>query len=114
MGGRQLSVALFQVVGEGNSKNVRGYLMDTMTPVCQAKSKQSGKQCGNFAVRDRKVCHIHGGKTPKHNQGAKTKEGKLRQKMASWKHGKRSKEAREESRFVREMIKESKQLIDGL
>lgn len=85
--------------------------MDTMTPKCQAKSKQSGKQCGNFAVRDRRVCHIHGGKTPKHNQGAKSEEGKLRQKMASWKHGIRSKEAIEENRLVRAMIKDSKEWL---
>lgn len=35
--------------------------MDTL-PVCQAKSKQTGKRSGNFAVRDRKVCHMHGRK----------------------------------------------------
>ncbi len=81
--------------------------MDTL-PICEAKSKQSGKRCCNFAVRNRKVCHIQGGKTPKNNPGAKTCEGKHRQKMASWKHGRKSKEAREEARGVREMIKEYK------
>jgi hypothetical protein len=34
-------------------------------------------------------CHLHGGKST----GSKTPEGKLIQKMASWKHGMRSKEA---------------------
>lgn len=83
---------------------MRGYLMDTMTPRCQAKSKQSGLQCGNFAVRVRKVCHIHGGKTPKHNPGAKTKGGKLRQKEANLKHGLRSQEAQSEARQFKEFI----------
>lgn len=87
--------------------------MDTL-PICQAKSKQSGKQCGNFSVRDRNVCHIHGGKTPKHNKGPNTEEGKLSQKMASWKHGLRSKEAEAETRRMREFIKESKRLIAGI
>lgn len=84
--------------------------MDTL-PICQAKSKQSGKQCGNFVVRDRDVCHIHGGKTPKHNPGPKTEEGRRRQNMANWRHGMRSKEAIEESRRMRDFIKESKRLI---
>ncbi len=78
--------------------------MDTMTPRCQAKSKQSGKQCGNFAVRDRKVCHIHGGKST----GARTAAGRLRQKKGSWKHGMQSKEAIAERKSFREMIKEHK------
>lgn len=78
--------------------------MDTL-PICQAKSKQSGEQCKNFAVRNRKVCHIHGGKTPMHNKGPKTQGGKLKQKMGSWKHGLRSKEAIAEARAVSKMIK---------
>lgn len=31
---------------------------------CQAKSKQSGAQCKKFAVPGKRVCGIHGGKTP--------------------------------------------------
>ena len=88
--------------------------MDMMTPQCQAKSKQSGRRCGNFAVRDRKVCHIHGGKTPIHNPGAKTPEGKIKQKMASWKHGLRSRESIKEKQCVREMIRKSKELLDSI
>jgi hypothetical protein len=87
--------------------------MDTL-PICQAKSKQSGKQCKNFAVNGRRVCYIHGGATPIHNSGPKTTEGKLRQKMGSWKHGLRSKEVREENRLIRELINGSKQLIAGV
>lgn len=83
--------------------------MDTMTPRCQAKSKQSSLQCGNFAVRQRKVCHIHGGKTPKNNSGAKTMEGKLRQREASWKRGLRSQEARSEVREFKEFMQACKE-----
>jgi len=82
-----------------------------MTPQCQAKSKQSEIQCGNFAVKNRRVCHIHGGKTPKHNTGAKTEEGKMRQKMASWKHGLQSKEAREEALKLKAFMKACKEEI---
>ena len=84
--------------------------MDTL-PICQAKSKQSGKRCRNFSVRDRHVCHIHGGKTPRQNSSVRSVEGKQRQKMGSWKHGLRSKEAKEEARQVRQMITQGKQLI---
>lgn len=91
--------------------------MEATIPMCQATAKQTKKPCGNFAVKGRRVCHIHGGKTPKHNPGAKTKEGKLRQKMANWKHGFRSKEIleelREEKQSIRDMIQESKRLIIG-
>ncbi|MCE5315985.1 MAG: hypothetical protein LLG04_01300 [Parachlamydia sp.] len=57
-------------------------------------------------------CHLHGGKTC--NTGAKTPEGKLRQKMASWKHGMRSREAIEERRALRAMMNEHKQLLKYL
>lgn len=82
--------------------------MDTL-PICQAKSKRSGQRCNNFATKGKKVCRIHGGEST----GAKTILGKQTQKMASWKHGMRSKEAREERRQMREFIKDCKQLIVG-
>ena len=37
----------------------------------------------------------------------KPEEGKLRQKMAPWKHGLRSKEARKEQKTIKELIKSS-------
>lgn len=83
--------------------------MDTL-PICQAKSKQSGQQCRNFSVKGKRVCHIHGGKST----GARTVAGKQRQKMASWRHGLNSKEAREEAKHVRELIKVSKAIISRI
>jgi hypothetical protein len=80
------------------------------TQICQAKSKQSGQRCKNYAIKGKLVCRFHGGKST----GSKTEEGRRRQKMASWKHGHYSKEAKEEYRFMREMIKESEDLIDCL
>ena len=84
------------------------YLLDTL-PVCQALSKQSRKQCKNFSVKGKRVCHIHGGKSA----GAKTKEGKIRQKMANWKDGLRSKEAKAEAKQLREFMKACKEAIQG-
>lgn len=84
--------------------------MDTL-PVCKAKSKQTGKRCGNYAVRKRNVCQIHGGKTPRHNCGPKTAEGKIRQKRGSWKHGLRSKERICETQKITKLIKTCKSLI---
>ena len=46
-------------------------------------------------------CHLHGGKST----GSKTPEGRLIQKMASWKHGMRSKEAIAEARNVQQMVR---------
>lgn len=85
------------------------YLMDTL-PICQAHSKQAGRRCKNFATKGKAVCHIHGGKST----GAITPKGKIQQKMASWKHGGRSKEMREESLHIREMIKHCKRFIAGI
>jgi hypothetical protein len=75
--------------------------------MCQAKSKQTGKTCHNFAVKGKRVCHIHGGKST----GAQTPEGKLRQKMASWKHGRFSKEAREGAKAFRAFMQEYKECL---
>ena len=32
---------------------------------CHAKARTTGKRCGNFAVSGRRVCHLHGGRTPR-------------------------------------------------
>ena len=80
--------------------------MDTL-PICEAKSKQSGLRCKNFATKGKHVCRIHGGKST----GAKTPEGKHRQKMASWKHGRESKESIENLRAVNAAIKTLTQFI---
>ncbi len=52
-------------------------------------------------------CHLHGGKST----GAKTKAGKLRQKMASWKHGRRSKEEIERVRQLRRVLRSYREIL---
>lgn len=83
--------------------------MDT-TPICTAKSKQSGQRCRNFCTKGKTVCRIHGGKST----GPKTFNGLMRQKMGSFKHGRRSKEAKEKAGEFRSLIKQAKQLIGGI
>lgn len=83
-------------------------ILTTMTiQKCQAKSKCTGKQCGNYAIKDKRVCKFHGGLST----GPKTEEGRQRQHMASWKHGMRSKAAIEAARQLREYIRQCRQNI---
>ena len=80
-----------------------------MTRECGAKAKTNGHQpCRRIAMANGR-CHLHGGKTPFHNPGPKTKEGKFRQKMARWKHGLYSAESKAEMRQIREFIRQCKQ-----
>lgn len=68
---------------------------------CKAKSKRSGEQCKNYALKGYSVCRMHGARG-----GPKTKEGMRRCKMASWQHGLYSHESAEEMRFMRQLLKE--------
>lgn len=78
---------------------------------CGAKARTNGhKPCRRIAMANGR-CHLHGGLVPKHNPGPKTEEGKLKQKMGSWKHGRYSAEAREEACQFREFIRQCKQVI---
>jgi hypothetical protein len=52
-------------------------------PKCQAKAKSTGQRCKNVAVKGKRVCYIHGGKST----GAKTEQGKRRSKYARLRHG---------------------------
>ena len=80
-----------------------------MIRVCGAKERSNNnKPCQRVACPNGR-CHLHGGKST----GAKTDEGKLRQKMASWKHGLRSKEAIAEQRQIRQLIRTCKATIGG-
>ncbi len=69
-------------------------------PRCKAKSKRTGKRCRAPAVRGCRVCRMHGAKG-----GAPT--GKLN---GNYRHGRRTKEVTEASRYVRELIR----LVRGL
>lgn len=85
-----------------------------MLRLCGAKARTNGHQpCRQPAMANGR-CRLHGGLVPKHNPGPKTAEGKLRQKMGSWKHGLRSKEAIAERRSIRELIRQGKNLINRM
>jgi hypothetical protein len=78
---------------------------------CGAKSRTNNHQpCRRIAMTNGR-CRLHGGLTPKHNLGPKTEKGKLRQKMAGWKHGMRSKEAIAEKRYMRELMRQSRAIL---
>lgn len=77
-----------------------------MIPACGAKAKSTGKPCLRYPCKNGR-CHLHGG----HCKGAKTKSGKMRQKMASWKHGCYSKESLQERKEMRSFIQLSQELI---
>lgn len=76
---------------------------------CGARTRVSvmSAYCKRIAMPNGR-CHLHGGKST----GAKTKAGKLRQKMASWKHGHRSKEVIEKTRFLKGLLKACKDRLD--
>ena len=54
---------------------------------CQAKNR-AGEQCAKPAIRDKRVCRNHGGRSV----GARTPEGMARIKAAATVHGRYSKE----------------------
>ncbi len=60
-------------------------------PRCQARSKRTKNQCGKPALKGKRVCQFHGGRST----GAKTKAGKARQKAAVTKSGNYTKESSE-------------------
>lgn len=83
-----------------------------MLKLCGAKARTNNHNpCRQPAMANGR-CRLHGGLTPKNNPGPTTEEGKRRQKMASWKHGMRSKEAIAENKEVRDLIKRSKDILD--
>jgi hypothetical protein len=92
-----------------NETNFRQNIFKIMTryPMireCGARARTKGyKPCKRIAMKNGR-CPLHGGLST----GAKTKEGKHRQKMASWKHGLRSKEAVLEKKCLQKLIRECK------
>jgi len=72
--------------------------MDT-TQKCQAHSR-SGKQCGNFVVKGKKVCKLHGG----WSTGPRTPEGRERIRQARTKHGHYSASAIRERQAFRHFL----------
>jgi glucans biosynthesis protein len=70
-------------------------------PRCSATAKSTGRRCGNPAMKAKKVCYLHGGKScgaPKGNKNA-------------LKHGYFTFEAIERRKYVRTLLKRSRELI---
>jgi hypothetical protein len=59
---------------------------------CRAQSKRTKSRCGAPAMRGKKVCATHGGKST----GPKTEQGKANSAKANLKHGKYTKQAQTE------------------
>ena len=77
--------------------------------ICGARTKGTGDPCRRLPCKNGR-CKLHGG----HSTGPRTPEGLERCKMASWKHGRRSKEAVEESRLIKELIKKCDDQLESL
>ena len=60
---------------------------------CGAKTR-AGTPCKNPAVRGRRRCRMHGGRST----GAKTPEGRARLGTLHWKHGRSTTEAKEQAK----------------
>jgi hypothetical protein len=60
-------------------------------PKCQARAKSTGEKCKNVAVKGKRVCYLHGGKST----GAKTERGKMLSKYARLRHGDYSAQVKE-------------------
>ena len=79
-------------------------------PRCQATAKSTGKRCGNPAMRGKKVCYIHGGKS----RGPRTKEGKLRSKYANLRHGNYTAEAIARRKEVNQLFRECRKFMKDM
>ncbi len=79
-------------------------------PKCRAKAKSTGKRCGNLAVKGKRVCHLHGGRST----GPRTPEGLERSRKANWKHGYYSAEMVAQRQFVRFLLHESQKLVEEI
>lgn len=82
--------------------------MDT-TPKCQAHAR-SRKQCGNYAVKGKRVCKLHGG----HSTGPKTAEGRERIKKARTIHGRYSAEAIKDRREFRLLVQSFQNMLQKI
>ena len=102
MGGKQKISE--QPHGKWTLKNGNKPLDLRTLPRCNAKAKSTGQRCGNAAMKGKRVCYIHGGKSP----------GAQRGNQNALKHGFYSAEAIAERHFVRMLLKRSKDLIAKL
>ena len=72
---------------------------------CSARSRRSGMQCKGPAVQGKRVCRMHGGKSP----GAPPGE-----RNGRYKNGKRTKAAIEARRVTRDLVRDIRRLLEEL
>ena len=70
-------------------------------PRCRAKAKSSGNRCKNPAMKGKRVCYLHGGKSPGAPKGNKN----------AFKHGQFSRSALFERQLVRSLINQTNELL---
>jgi len=76
-------------------------------PRCQATSKRSKQQCGAPAMRGKRVCKTHGGKST----GPKTNTGRQRCAVAKTTHGRETRAIRAERKRKLAQMKEWGKLL---
>jgi len=72
-------------------------------PRCQAKAKSTGRQCGNAAMKGKRVCYIHGGRSPGAPKGNRN----------AWKTGCYDAETRREKEEIRKFLDDCRELLSG-
>lgn len=77
-------------------------------PRCGAKTRK-GTPCRAPAMANGR-CRMHGGKST----GPRTPEGLARSRKANWKHGYYSAESILMRRYIRQLLRESRDIIDNL
>lgn len=70
-------------------------------PRCQATAKSTGKRCGNPAMKGKRVCYLHGGRSPGAPKGNRN----------AWKTGAYSKEVRDSTKRLREFMGDCEKLL---
>jgi hypothetical protein len=75
-------------------------------PRCGAKTR-SGTPCRAPAMANGR-CRMHGGKST----GPRTPEGLARSRKANWKHGFYSAESIAERKFIRQLLRNSREIIE--
>jgi len=100
-----------KTVNEPHAKR-RGWLRNgnpqgdpARAPRCGARTRR-GSPCGCRAIRGKKRCRIHG----RLSTEPRTPAGLARSKLARWKHGLFSAEARQETAHFRQLLRECKEM----
>ena len=73
-------------------------------PRCKAKAKSTGQRCNNPAIKGKKVCYIHGGKSPGAPIG----------NQHEFKSGYYTKESKADRKHLRIVMKQANKLIEQL